>query len=229
MTVSESERFSRQLLFWGEAFQQRIALGSLLIAGLGGLGATVSQIMARAGVARLYLVDDGLIEWSDLHRQSLYAECDVGRKKAEVAKERLSLINSGMEIITSDKRIDDAWLIPDGINCVVDCLDTFASRFVLYNAMSAGCFFVHGGVYGDQGQILTLVKGRSQTLEMIMAGCSQPDGIIPATPDSVFIIAGMMANEVLHTLAGSPRLLDRFLVVSLADFNCSYLDVSFSR
>jgi len=62
----DAERYSRQLLFWGEKTQHLIGKGVLLVAGVGGLGATVSQILARAGVARLHLVDDGVVAGSDL-------------------------------------------------------------------------------------------------------------------------------------------------------------------
>jgi len=225
MADNDDGRYSRQLLFWGEDTQRRISRGSLLIAGLGGLGATVSQIAARAGVARLHLVDDGVVAWSDLHRQSLYGECDVGVKKVIVARARLNQINSDVEIISHDSRIDLAFPMPEDIDGVADCLDNFASRFALYQVTPSGRFFVHGGVQGDQGQVLTLVKGSSHTLEEIMAGCRQPDETIPVTPDSVFVIAGLMANELFNNLAASPKLLDRFLIVDLSGFTFSFLDV----
>jgi len=225
MAGTDGERYSRQQLFWGDETQRLIEGGSLLIAGLGGLGATVSQIMARAGIAILHLVDDGEVAWTDLHRQSLYGECDVGMKKVEVARERLKRINSNTEIIIHDTRIDSGFSMPDAIDGVVDCLDNFPSRFFLYQAVQPGSFFVHGGVQGDQGQVLTLIKGVSQPLDEIMGGCHQPAGTIPVTPDSVFVIAGIMANELFQNLSASPKLLDRFLVVDLAGFNFSYLDV----
>jgi len=160
----DSERYSRQLLFWGERAQRLIGEGTLLIAGVGGLGATVSQILARAGVARLHLVDDGVVTCSDLQRQSLYGECDLGRKKVLVAKERLNSINSAVEVIAHDHCIGDPRPLPEGIDGVADCLDNFAGRFALYRAVPEGCFFLHGGVQGNQGQLLTLVKGTSRPL-----------------------------------------------------------------
>jgi molybdopterin-synthase adenylyltransferase len=221
----DAERYSRQLLFWGEQTQRLIGKGTLLIAGVGGLGATVSQILARAGVARLHLVDDGVVARSDLQRQSLYGECDLGRKKVLVAKERLNSINSAVEVVAHDYRIGAPRTLPGGIHGVADCLDNFAGRFALYRAVPEGCFFLHGGVQGNQGQVLTLVKGASRPLEEILAGSRQPEGIIPVTPDSVFVIAGLMANELLGNLAGTPKLRDRFLVVDLAEFTFSYLEV----
>ena len=225
MAGTADQRYSRQELFWGAEAQRLISGGSLLIAGVGGLGATVAQIVARAGVARLHLVDDGVVALSDLQRQSLYGECDLGLKKVLVARERLNRINSTLQVVAHDTRINASFVLPQGINGVADCLDNFASRFALYRAVPTGGFFVHGGVQGDQGQLLTLVKGASQPLEAILAGCRQPEGDIPVTPDSVFVLAGLMANELFANLRGCPKLLDRFLVVDLASFGFSSLEV----
>jgi molybdopterin-synthase adenylyltransferase len=222
---TDAERYSRQLLHWGPETQRAIAGAELLIAGLGGLGATVAQITARAGVARLHLVDDGAVALPDLQRQSLYGECDLGRRKVLVARERLECIDSTLEVVVHDLRIDAGFTLPPGIDGVADCLDNFASRFALYRALPPGTFFVHGGVQGDQGQLLTLVKGVSRSLEEIFAGSRQPTGSIPVTPDSVFVVAGLMANELLANLAGRAKLLDRFLVVDLAGFGLSFLEV----
>ena len=218
-------RFSRQLLVWGDEKQNRIAESTLLVAGLGGLGATVSQILARSGVAALHLVDEGTVALSDLHRQSLYGECDIGRKKVLVAEERLKAINANVRIFVHDARIDQKFCIAAEVDLVVDCLDNFGSRFDLYNAARVGQFFVHGGVQVSQGQVLTLVKGESQPLDEIFAGSLQPKGPIPVTPDSVFIIAGLMSNEILQTIFGEPKLLNRFLVIDLVNLSLTFLEV----
>lgn len=220
-----AERYARQLLHWGEENQQRIADATVLIAGVGGLGATVSQLLVRAGIGKLYLVDDGIIDWPDLNRQVLYGENDVGRKKLELARERLLAINSATEIALIEGRIDDNFIVPDGLNAVADCLDNYQSRFLLDELTPEGVFLVHGGLHGDHGQVLTLKSGCSQPLAKIFAGACQPKGSIPVTPDSVVIIAGLMTNELFATLFGQPKLLNRCLVVSLADFHTDFLDV----
>jgi molybdopterin/thiamine biosynthesis adenylyltransferase len=195
------------------------------VAGLGGLGATVSQLMVRGGIGTLHLVDDGTVALSDLQRQTLYGECDLGRLKVEVAAERLRLINSQVRIVSHPRRIDAGFTMPEGIDGAADCLDNFASRFQLFRALPEGKLFLHGGVQGDQGQVLTLVKGRSRPLEEIFAGSRQPEGTIPVTPDSALIVAGLLARELFLALGGSPRLLDRFLVVDLAGLSLSFLEV----
>lgn len=220
-----AERYARQLLHWGEESQQRIADASVLVAGVGGLGATVSQLLVRAGVGKLYLVDDGIVDWPDLNRQLLYGEEDIDREKLQLAAERLHEINSTTEIALIEGRIDEDFVVPDGLTAVADCLDNYQSRFLLDALTPKGVFLVHGGLHGDHGQVLTLQSGQSQPLAEIFAGACQPKGSIPVTPDNVVIIAGLMTNELFATLFGQPKLLNRCLVVSLTDFHISFLDV----
>ncbi len=219
------ERYARQRLLWGDERQRLIGEGELLVAGVGGLGATVCQIMARAGVGRLHIVDDGAVALEDLHRQSLYGECDLGRKKVVVARERLQAINAKVEVVVHEERIGRGFAVPGGVRLVADCLDNYAGRFALWDALPKGCRFVHGGVQGDRGQVLTLVKGESQPLSEIYAGSVQPEGAIEVSPYSVFVIAGLMCSELCRVIGGAPKLLDRFLVVDLVDLSLSFLDV----
>jgi molybdopterin synthase catalytic subunit len=220
-----AERYARQVLHWGEENQQRIAEGTVLVAGVGGLGATVSQLLVRAGIGKLYLVDDGVVDWPDLNRQVLYGEEDIGQKKLQLAQKRLLAINSATEITLIEGRIDEDFVMPAGLSAVADCLDNYPSRFLLDTLTPAGVYLVHGGLEGDHGQVMTLQSGRSQPMAVIFAGACQPEGRIPVTPDNVVIVAGLMANELFAVLFGQPKLLDRCLVVSLADFHVAFLDV----
>ncbi len=225
MRLPADQRYDRQVLHWGKERQKCIRSSSLLVAGVGGLGATVSQLLVRAGIGRLYLVDDGLLDWPDLNRQTLYGEKDIGRAKLGLASERLAQINAETLIIELPGRIDDTFQVPAGLDGVADCLDNFSSRFTLYRALAAGTYFVHGGLSGDNGQVLTLLAGQSQPFEEVFAGAVQPEGSIPVTPDNVVIVAGLMVHELFHVLWKTPKLLDRCLVVGLADFSMAFLDI----
>ncbi len=220
-----AERYLRQVLHWGEEKQHQLETAAVLVAGIGGLGATVSQLLARAGVGTLYLVDDGLVDWPDLNRQLLYTEADVGRLKLAVAKERLQQINSTIRIESIQGRIGPSFPLPAEISLVADCLDNYTSRFALEACLPNGTFMVHGGIEGGQGQVLTLKKGESQLLSEIFSGAVQPQRDIPVSGDGVAIIAGLMVNELFSVVFGEPKLLNRCLVVGLGDLHFSFLDV----
>ena len=220
-----TERYSRQILHWGEERQQQLETATVLIAGIGGLGATVSELLTRAGIGKLYLVDDGLVNWPDLNRQLLYAETDIGQPKLDVAKQRLQQINSSVKIELLQKRIDHSFQIPADVSIIADCLDNYTSRFDLEAGITTGSFLIHGGIEGDQGQVLTLQKGKSQSLTEIFSGTQQPQGDIPVTGAGATILAGFMVNELFNTIFGQPQLLNRFLIVGLSDLHLTFLEV----
>jgi len=223
--MSFEQRYARQLLQWGEGKQRLLESAVVLVAGVGGLGATVSQLLTRAGVGKLYLIDDGLVDWPDLNRQLLYAEEDIGSSKLMLACDRLYRINSTTEIVPIPGRIDGSFQLPADITLVADCLDNYQSRFLLDDATPEDCFLVHGGLQGEHGQVLTLQKGKSQSLAKVFAGAQQPAGDIPVTGDAVVILAGLMSTELFNVIGGEPKLLNRCLVVGLADFHFSFLDI----
>ena len=220
-----TERYSRQVLLWGAERQQQLEAATVLVAGIGGLGAAVAELLARAGIGKLYLVDDGTIDWPDLNRQLLYSETDIGQTKLEVAKQKLQQINSAVVIELLPQRIDTIFHCSPDVSIIADCLDNYTSRFHLEAGLADDVFLIHGGIEGNQGQILTLKKGQSQPLANIFAGAQQPASDIPVSGPGATIIAGYMANELLNTICGKPQLLDRFMIVGLSDLHLDFLDV----
>ncbi len=223
--MAETDRYNRQVLHWGEEQQHQLETATVLIAGVGGLGATVCQLLTRAGIGKLYLVDDGLVDWPDLNRQLLYNETDIGQPKLGIAKRRLQQINSHVKIELLQKHIDPSFQIPTDVSIIADCLDNYSSRFDLEAGLAVGTLLIHGGIAGDQGQVLTLQKGKSQPLADIFAGTQQPQGEIPVTGAGATILAGFMVNELFNTIFGKPQLLDRFLIVGLSDLHLTFLEV----
>lgn len=220
-----AERYSRQVLHWGPEKQRLIEAAVVLVAGVGGLGATVAQLLVRAGVGKLYLIDDGIVDAPDLNRQLLYSEEDIGSSKLMLACDRLRRINSGCAIVPLPGRIEDGIELPADVKVVADCLDNYSSRFRLETAVSDGTFLVHAGLEGETGQVVSLRKGLSQSLADIFAGVDQPAGSIPVTGDTAAVMAGLMTNELFAVIGGAPKLLDRCLVLCLSDFHISFLDV----
>lgn len=219
------QRYSRQIKHWGKAKQQQIKQATVLVAGVGGLGGTLSQLLVRAGVGKLYLIDDGRVDWPDLNRQMIYTEQDIGQTKVDCACKYLQQINSRVTIIPMKQRIDSTFNCPADITLVADCLDNFSSRFRLEKNLEEGKYFVHGAVEGDHGQVITLLKGSSQRLEELFAGTQQPQGEIPVTGAAATVISALMTNEIYQVIFGTPELLNRFLIVGLSDLHFSFLDV----
>ena len=131
--MEANEKYSRQALLKeiGEK-QEFLSASTLAVIGLGALGTHCSELLARAGVENLILIDEDVIEESNLQRQSLYEEKDVGKSKVKVAKYKLEKINSRTKIITHEVFLDkDNTSILDTADLILDCTDNLETRFVI--------------------------------------------------------------------------------------------------
>jgi len=128
-------RYSRQIFLDNIDIegQQRLIDAHVMIIGVGGLGSFTSQYLAAAGVGKLTLVDDDIVELSNLPRQLIYSEKEVGLPKVYAAKERLQLMNKDCQINTFDKRLDtqEMQAMLSGVDLVLDGTDNFESRFLI--------------------------------------------------------------------------------------------------
>lgn len=113
--------------------QQALLDGHVMIVGLGGLGAPVSMYLAAAGVGHLTLVDDDEVELSNLQRQVVHGQQDIGRRKVNSAADRLHELNPDVRLTLVDQRLDKAALLENtrDVDVLVDCSDNFATRFLL--------------------------------------------------------------------------------------------------
>lgn len=156
LTDAEKERYNRQIILsdWGEEGQQRLKQATVFIAGAGGLGSPVALYLAAAGVGCLRMCDFGEPELSNLNRQILHTDEDIGKKKVFSAQETLSKINPHVDIVALPEKIDReniAQLVSDS-QILIDCLDNFETRFILNEyAVKTGLPFIHAGVYGMSG------------------------------------------------------------------------------
>ena len=213
------EMFQRNIQFWGEDKQQILRKSSILIAGVGGLGCVVAEILTRAGIGKLILVDNDTVEISNLNRQILFAQTDLGKPKVEVAKQKLQAINPILEVTIFQNSVDDLKDLPlPHFTGIADCLDNFAARFELEKLIKQIHFLVHGGVQNDFGQITTIKLGKTQTLSEIYPGAHIPVSV-PIVPQNVFAIGSLMAQEIINNLFYKPQLLNKMLILELADFS----------
>jgi molybdopterin/thiamine biosynthesis adenylyltransferase len=225
------EIFARNILAWGKEKQQILADACVLVAGVGGLGSTVSEILVRSGVGKLIIIDNGIVDEPDLNRQILYTLDDLGKVKVDVAVEKLSAIHKHSTIIPINKRIKaDAKLFETlwqyKFRGIADCFDNFSSRFVLEQLLKKDMFLVHGGVENNYGQITTIKKNATRMLKDLYPNFEDPTSPLPVCPQIVSCIASMMAYEVLNNLWDTPQLLNTLLIVELSDFSFSKIHLS---
>lgn len=192
----------------------------MLVAGVGGIGCLLSEILVRAGVGKIHLCDNGIVDPPDLNRQLFYVAADVGRPKIEVAAERLlqihgrtRVVSSGVDVLSAD------FTFPPDVDVVADCLDNFAKRFAFWHKIPDGTAYVHAGVEQFFGQVLSLKVGELPSLENIFGNADTRERIVPVSAVSASTLGALAAGEVIHNIFGVPKLLRTILVVDLSDFS----------
>ncbi|MCP4197177.1 MAG: HesA/MoeB/ThiF family protein [Proteobacteria bacterium] len=211
--------FDRQIAFWGEEKQRMLERASIFVAGLGGLGCLLSELLVRAGVGKVYICDKGTIDEPDLNRQLFYTQHDIGKRKLAVATDWLTSIHTHSQIIPVQGDIkDDNFVLPKDIDGVADCLDNFETRFALWEKLPENAFFVHTGVEQFFGQIMTFIKGNSPELNTIFANYNKRERVIPVSGVSAAALSSLSANEVLNNVFCDPKLKNTMLIVDLSDF-----------
>lgn len=194
---SDVARYSRQIRFApiGEEGQRRIRASSVAIVGCGALGSVQAEIMARAGVGRLRLIDRDFVEWSNLQRQFLFEESDApsdsrdSLPKAVAAAKRLARVNSEvvLEPMVADLTASNAAELFEGIDLILDGADNFETRYLINDAaVRAGVPWIYGAAVGSYGLKLAILPGRTACLR-----CIYPDP--PASPQPTCETEGVLA------------------------------------
>lgn len=159
-TEEEIQRYSRHILLdeVGGAGQARLRAASVLIVGAGGLGSPVALYLAAAGIGRIGIADDDVVELSNLQRQIAHTSADLGRRKACSAAEAAGAINPLIQVVPHAVRVTDGSVdgLIAGYDLVCDGTDNFASRAMLAEACwRAGKTLVSGAVLRFEGQVAT--------------------------------------------------------------------------
>ena len=214
MREERSLRYSRHELLSviGKTGQDSIRRGTAVIVGLGGLGGTVSILLARSGVGALRLVDPDRVDWTNMQRQALFDEDDAeaGRAKAEAAVRRLMAINSEVtyEAVPEALGQANAEAILRGAAVAVDCLDNFRARAVLNQAcVKLGIPLVHGACVATHGTVTTIVPGETACYECIVPDAAtriatHTSSTVGVFAPAVFAVASLQAAEALKILSG---------------------------
>jgi molybdopterin/thiamine biosynthesis adenylyltransferase len=182
---------------------------SVLVVGAGGLGGPALLVLAAAGVGRIVLVEDDAVETSNLNRQPLFGEADLGARKAAAAVARLRALHPALAVEAVDARFDagNALALVRAADVVLDGSDNFATKFLANDAaLQVGRPLVHGGVLRTTAQILT-VAGLGGCLRCLFEA-PPPAGSVPSCSEAGILgpvagfAGGLMAAEALRLLAG---------------------------
>jgi molybdopterin/thiamine biosynthesis adenylyltransferase len=158
LSSARLERFARHIVIpeFGGPGQAALAQRHVVLIGLGGIGSPALQYLAGAGVGRLTLIDDGAVELSNLQRQTIFTERDIGHGKAVAARRWLANFDDALEVAISDSRVTRSnaaqWM--SGVDLVLDGTDTFAARLAISDAcVEAGVPLLSAAVGRFQGQV----------------------------------------------------------------------------
>ena len=215
LTKSELKRYERQISIFAEEGQEKLKNAKVFIAGAGGLGSVISIYLTVAGVGRIGMVDHDTIELSNLNRQILHWNKDIGKRKAASAKQKLQEMNPDVGIETTSETIDEKnvlELIGDS-QLVVDAMDNFYTRYVLNRAAIAKNIpFFHGAINGLYGQVTTIIPGRTACLRCIFPVAPLQE-TFPVLGVTAGIIGLIQATEVIKYILGMGELLENRLLL----------------
>ena len=201
-------RYIRQEIFKeiGKNGQEKLRKSTVAIIGLGALGSNSAELLARAGVGKLISIDRDIVELSNLQRQSLFNENDVGKPKASSAKEHLSKINSVVKI---NFFIDDLYfenigkIFNEKIDLILDCTDNLETRFLINDfSIKNKIPFIYSSAVGSKGYIFNIIPKKTPCLKCFLKEVTQLDTCetVGVLNSIINIISSIQSNEAFKIL-----------------------------
>ena len=215
LNKKELEKYNRQLILpeVGSEGQLKIKSLKVLVVGAGGLGCPVLQYLVAAGVGKIGIADGDIINMSNLQRQVLYSEQEIGMKKASVAYDKLQRMNPDTVFEVYDVFLtrDNAGEIVKGYDVIVGATDNFESRYLIDQlSQSYNIPFVHGSVEGFQGQY---------TVFNYRGGVSYSD-VFPEKNEEA-------EGEVIGVVGAMPGIIGSFMAMEVIKVACNPENVAF--
>lgn len=213
------DRYSRHIIMddVGPEGQRALLDSTVLVVGAGGLGAPVIQYLAAAGVGMIHVIDDDVVERSNLQRQIIHADADIGRPKVESAREYVERLNPDVDCVPHEDRLspDNVHDYLAGVDFVVDCADNFPTRYLVNDACVIDDVpYSHGAIYRFEGQATTFAMTDDSPCYRCLFPEAPPEGTIPdcATAGVLGVLPGtvgcIQATEAAKYLMGVGDLLD---------------------
>jgi len=231
LSKAELERYDRQIMIreLGEAGQEKLKQAKVFIAGAGGLGCLSSIYLAAAGIGVIRIVDHDKIERSNLNRQVLHWEENIGMNKADSATEKLKKLNPGVRIEAIAETITEANVaqLTAGFDLIVDAMDNLPTRYLLNKtAVDQKIPFFHGAVYGFEGRAMTVIPGETACLQCVYHGAVTPKEKFPVIGVTPAVVGCIQATEVIKYITGIGKLLtDRLLIYDGLNLKFTELNV----
>ena len=225
LTEEELDAYSRQIVLTDIGYEGQLKLknSKVAIVGLGGLGSISSIKLAAMGVGYLRIIDRDVVSRSDLHRQHLYDLSLVGYPKAEAAYKRLKLLNPNVTIepIANSLNTLNAIKLVEGVDVVIDGLDTIETRYLLNRVCQRLKIpYIFGSAIEAFGNVSTIIPGETPCLECFYHGLKDEVlpkcGTVGVHPSVLGIIANIQVSEAIRLLIGQkPHLLNKLLYVDI--------------
>jgi bacteriocin biosynthesis cyclodehydratase domain-containing protein len=229
LTSEELQRYSRQVMLEEIGFEgmEKLRSAKVCVVGAGGIGNPVITQLVAMGVGKLRIIDRDVIEVTNLHRQHLYTDDDIGRVKVEAAAERLRKLNPGIEIepVPTSVTKFTAEGIVKGFDIVIDALDSVDARYALNDAcIKHNIPLIYAGAIGVTGSVSTILPNNSACLRCMfpelkeeeMPACST-EGVHPSV---LYLVAGIQVSEAIKIITGQqPTLVNRLLYIDLNELS----------
>ena len=229
------QRYSRQIMLDEIGFVglEKLRKAKVCVVGVGGIGNPVVTLLTAMGIGKLKIVDRDIIEISNLHRQHLYTEEDIGKVKVEAAKARLEQINSSVQIEALPNSVTKytAENIVKGFDIVVDALDSIDARYALNDAcIKLNIPLIYAGALGMLGSICTIIPNKTACLRCIFPALAEDDVPTCSTegvhPSILYLVGGIQVSEVVKIILGErPTLENKLLYIDLNDLSLEKVPV----
>ena len=236
LSEKELDRYSRQVMLEEIGYQGQLKLkqAKVCVVGVGGLGNPIVTRLAAMGVGKIRIVDRDVIELSNLHRQTMFNEDDVGQVKVETAAKKLRKLNQDIVIEELPVSINDytALDVVDGCDVVIDALDSVNARYSLNKAcIEKKIPFVTGAAVGVTGQSFTILPNETACYHCLFPALDEDSmptcSIEGVHPSILSIIGGIEVSEAVKIITGkAPSLKDKVLHVDLENLIFNFTKVS---
>jgi len=218
LNLKEKIRYDRQMMIegWGEEGQLKLKSAKVVIAGVGGLGCPTALYLTAAGIGEIKLIDNEKVELSNLNRQILHWEKDIGKFKVDSAAEKLRKINNKVKITIEKTTIteENASRLINGFNLVIDALDNFETRFYLNKAcVEKGIPMIHGAIEGFEGRFTTIIPKTSPCLACIYGKIPFHKEKFPVVGVTPAVIAALQSMEAIKLIVGIGELTINRLII----------------